>query len=191
MVPRPSKEDPASPSPEPRSAIQSLDVRTVIVLFHADRLLLLERAAWKKFAPNRWTGLGGKVEPDELADLNAAALRELYEETDLSPDEVTRFGLRRTLFFDHPAEGLVCLLYFTGETTTDRVPPCTEGTLHWVSPGDLPSLDLIENTAQVLPLLIEDVHRGEQSVCCGVASYDVTGHLLGIVWGSPTTQPAS
>jgi 8-oxo-dGTP diphosphatase len=160
----------------------SLDVRTVVVLFHGTRLLLLRRAAWKTFAPNRWTGLGGKVEPDEIGDLEASARRETFEETDLSPSEVSGLRLHRTLTFHHPVEGLVCLLYFAGTTTTDRTPVCTEGSLAWVSVDDLPRLDFIENTGQVLPLLIEDVRSQDERVHCGVAHYDEKGHLQRIVF---------
>ncbi len=177
MLPRPPNQEPFSPSQTP-----SLDVRTVVILFHAGRLLLLKRAAWKKFAPNRWTGLGGKVEQGELSDLKTAALRELFEETDLSPDEVSNVRLRRTLFFHHPAEGLVCLLYFAGEARTIRIPSCNEGNLQWVAPDDVAALDVIENTARVLPLLVEDVQRDSQTVVCGLAHYDRAGNLAGITW---------
>ena len=182
MLPCPPNQDPLSLTPSPQLPAPSLDIRTVVILFHAGRLLLLKRAAWKTFAPNRWTGLGGKVEPNELSDLLSAARRELFEETDLSPDEVSNLCLRRTLFFHHPIEGLVCLLYFTGEARTNRVPACSEGTVHWVSPDDLAVLDVIENTARVLPLLDEDVRRDNRRITCGVASYDDDGQLRNIAW---------
>lgn len=155
-----------------------------MVLFHDNRLLLLKRAAWKKFAPNRWTGVGGKVEPHELGDLEAAARRELFEETDLDPDEVLDLRLRRTLTFDHPAEGLVCLLYFSGAARSDRTPACNEGSLHWVEPNDLDRLDLIENTGRVLPLLIDDWRRGGQQIYCGVARYDRHGRIEDLVFAT-------
>ncbi|HVC34698.1 MAG TPA: NUDIX domain-containing protein [Chloroflexota bacterium] len=165
----------------------SLDVHTVVVLFDDDRLLLLKRAGWKKLFPDRWTGLGGKVEPDELGDLSAAARRELFEETDLSPDEVTNLELRRTLFFRHPDEGLVCLLYFAGDVLSDRTPACNEGSLRWISTFELSELDVIENTARVLPLLVDDVRRRDHHVASGLASYDERGRLLGIAWDSNAT----
>ncbi len=164
----------------------SLDVRTVVVLFHGDRLLLLQRAAWKKFAPLRWTGLGGKVESDELGDLVKAAQRELFEETDLSPSEVSPLCLRRLLLFHHPVEQVVCLAYLTGTTASDRLPTCKEGRLHWIHPNDLAKLDLIENTARVLPFLIQDVKLDDHYVRCGVAEYDGNGRLLELTF--PTSS---
>jgi 8-oxo-dGTP diphosphatase len=42
---------------------------TVVLLRHNGRFLLLQRSAAKAFAPQRWTGLGGRVEPAEFTDL--------------------------------------------------------------------------------------------------------------------------
>lgn len=53
---------------------------TVIFLYKQSEFLLLQRSPEKQFAPNRWTGVGGKVERGERGDLGASALRELKEE---------------------------------------------------------------------------------------------------------------
>src|SRR5579875_9152 len=159
-----------------------MDIRTVVVLFHAGRLLLLRRSPSKRFAPNRWTGLGGKVEPGEIGDLLSAARREVLEETDLAPEEIEELRVRRYLLFAHPAEGIVCLVYLTGQTRTGRTPATTEGVLRWVHPDELPTLDLIENTGRVLPLQIEDVRSASPVVRCGIASYDASGRLVTIVF---------
>lgn len=157
-----------------------MDLRTVVVLFHADKLLLLRRAPWKKLYPNRWTGLGGKVELNEPGDLLGSARRELFEETDLRSDEVSDLRLRRVVLMNKPGEGLLCLAFVTGKARTSRVPACNEGTLHWVAPDDLASLDLIENAAAVLPFLIEDVRRDARGPVCGVAEYDSHGQLVSL-----------
>jgi 8-oxo-dGTP diphosphatase len=152
------------------------------VLFHGGKLLLLKRAAWKKFAPNRWTGIGGKVEPTELGDLGAAARRELFEETDFAPDEIVGLTFRRTLTFFSADEGLVTLLYFTGRASSLRVPSCNEGTLAWIDPSDLPSLDLVQNTGVVLLHLIEDEATSEQVIHCGVGRLDRDGNFIGVIF---------
>jgi 8-oxo-dGTP diphosphatase len=163
-------------------SVTGISLLTVVVLFHGARMLLLRRAPWKAFAPNRWTGIGGKVEPGELGDLLGAAKRELHEETDLAPEEVARLRLRRTLTFDRPGEGLVCLLYLTGRATSDRVPESSEGTLAWVAPEELDRLDIVENTAAVLHRLVEDEQAGDARVCCGIASYSADGKLARITF---------
>jgi 8-oxo-dGTP diphosphatase len=158
--------------------IWSMRLYSVVVLFYGGRLLLLQRAATKAFAPRRWTGLGGRVEANELDDLEAAARRELFEETDLRPTEVSPLRLRRTLTMDRPTEGLICLLYFTGETASPRLPASNDGSLRWVEPVEVATLDVIENTATVLPLLVEDARRDSSGIRCGVASYAPGGRLI-------------
>jgi 8-oxo-dGTP diphosphatase len=153
---------------------------TVVVLFHENRLLLLKRAPWKQFAPDRWTGIGGKVEPHELADVSASASRELFEETDLGRDEVSRLVLRRCLTFHRESDGLTCLLYFTGTTKTDRVPTCNEGTLKWVAPDDLSRLETIDNSGSVFERLVRDVACNRSGVKCGTATYTDDGRMLRI-----------
>jgi 8-oxo-dGTP diphosphatase len=155
---------------------------SVIVLFHARKLLLLRRADWKAFAPGRWTGIGGRVEPFELGDLVSSARRELFEETDLGAAEVSTLVLRRTLTFYRADEGLVTLVYFTSDTVSDRVPTCTEGTLAWKEPSELDRLDVIENTAKVLPFLVHDLEDPASRIRCGVATLRDDGGIDDVVF---------
>src|ERR1051325_229163 len=69
-----------------------LDVRTILLLRHPDgrQVLLLCRSPEKKLFPNLMTGIGGAVElaSGEGADLEAAVLRELEEETRIRRDQI-------------------------------------------------------------------------------------------------------
>lgn len=64
----------------------SIEIYTVTFLCNSERYLLLQRSPDKTFAPMRWTGLGGKVELDELSSLRASALREVWEETGIAKE---------------------------------------------------------------------------------------------------------
>ena len=157
---------------------------TVVLLKHAGRYLLLRRADTKPFAPGRWTGIGGKVEPDELGHLQAAALRELDEETGIRLHDVQHFALRRVLLHTRDDSTLTILLYFTGELAQTILPPCSEGTLAWVTPEGLPALDVIDSTRPVLPLLIDDLARdplGREHVRLGV-SRQCAGTIVQLAW---------
>jgi 8-oxo-dGTP diphosphatase len=160
--------------------IVSAKLFTVIFLLHGQSVLMLRRAPWKTFAPNRWTGLGVRVEPHELENLGLSARRELFEETDLQPSEVSDLVLRRTLTFFSEDDGLVTLLYFTGDAATLRVPTCTEGDLAWIDRVALESLDVIENTALVGGFVLDDVDQGADEIQCGVAVRDFQGRLVDV-----------
>lgn len=159
---------------------------TTLFLLFGSKWLLLKRSPHKRFLPNRYTGLGGRVEPDELGDLQRSVLRELSEETGLSEADLEHLALRRMLTHNRPGEPLTVLFYYTAELKRYTLPSCTEGTLYWTSPEEFADLDIIETTAQVLPKLVKDVAKkptGTDSVHLGVAHYGVAGPTR-VVWGA-------
>src|SRR5512142_615414 len=92
----------------------SINAFTVILLANQGQYLLLKRDASKRFAPNMWTGIGGRVEISEYEDVRAAALRELDEESGIQIGEIENFTLRRVLLHNRPGGPLTLLFYFTG-----------------------------------------------------------------------------
>ncbi len=136
-----------------RSLFQVDDVRSVVFLFSRDaqRVVLLERAAWKVFAPGRWTGIGGKLEGEEVTNPGSGALRELQEETGLTLADLCAWHFVADVL-DPGAE--VRLVYFTAVFPQEELPLCTEGTLHWVPITEYARYDLIENTRVVLDALL-------------------------------------
>lgn len=162
----------------------SISHYTTLFLLFGEHWLLLKRSPDKRFLPNRYTGLGGRVEAGELGDLKGSVLRELFEETGLKAEDQTHLTLRRLLIHNRPGEPLTNLFYFTAALSTYALPTCTEGTLEWTRPDEFAALDIIETTAQVLPRLVEDVSRepeGARTVRLGAAHYGPDG-LERVVW---------
>ncbi len=158
----------------------------MIFLRCEDRYLLLQRSPAKSFAPGRWTGVGGHVEPQEYTDLYASALRELREETGITPAEVKNFSLRRVLLTNRPGRSFGVVLYFTGSLAYPVLPNCPEGTLYWKVAEEFSGLDIIENTRPVFDDLIEDMQRdpsGGQPPRTGLGRFAQDGQFLGVIWG--------
>ena len=146
-------------------------VFVAVFLMREGKVLLLRRARDKAFAPGRWTGVGGQVEVDEMGDLAGAALREVYEETDLGPHEVRDLRLRVVLTQPEAGQAVV-LAFFTGRTDREDVGPCDEGQLHWIDIGAVGSLDMIGNARQALDLAVREVEANREGVFFGVCDPD-------------------
>jgi len=126
------------------------------VIFLADskspeEVLLLRRAADKKFAPNFYTGIGGKI--GDLPGLEnetplESAYRELEEETlGRLNKENTSLGEFARCIYD---SGLT-LYYFWGLCSNSEVPTTDpkDGILIWVNKNELLNHDLIPTTQAV------------------------------------------
>lgn len=101
------------------------------------RIVLLHRGKDRAFAPNRYTGIGGKIEEGETP--LDGAIRELKEETGIVNVPLTEFGC---VVLNN---GQV-LHYFAGDDTQTALPECNEGTLERVNLERIFSYDIIPTT---------------------------------------------
>ena len=158
-----------------------LKAYVAVFLFRGNRVLLLRRAKTRRFAPGLWTGVGGRVRPEEMADLEAAALREVREETGLGAGDVRDLRVRVAL--TQPEEGDIALLVFcTARTDRVDVGPCDEGSLHWVDVEQVDALELIENAGRAFELAVRAMQHDAAGVRFGVCASDSVGRLRTITF---------
>lgn len=119
---------------------------TVVFLGNAEPpkyLMVLQRGPERRFAPNLFTGIGGHIEENEMPI--AAALRELKEETEPSITGVDLIEFGRVIVND----GKIIHYYF-GRDDGRALPSSNEGTLSRVSTQNMPRLDLIPTTKELI-----------------------------------------
>lgn len=158
---------------------------SVVLLKNRDEFLLLRRADSKSFAPGKWTGIGGKIEVNELDDIRSGALRELAEESGIRPDQLTGLTLRRMVLVPRPNRPVSLLCYYTGNLIERVTPACPEGELFWKRADEIQALDLVDTARPVLPLLVEDMLRdplGLETVRCAVAFFDEQAIFQHMIW---------
>lgn len=120
--------------------------RTLCFVFHGHEILLMKRGPHKKIFPNQYNGLGGHIERDE--DPFTSARREIREESGI---EVENLRLCAVHNIDSGQQNGIILFVFAGESPTRAdLPPCEEGTLHWVPLDQLDAYDLVEDIAFIV-----------------------------------------
>ncbi len=105
------------------------------------KIVILKRAVTKKFAPSMYTGIGGKVEPNET--LLESAYRELAEESGITNIHLQQFA---KVIIDKSEE----LVYFWGIYNSTTLPESNEGTLEWVSINQILDKDIIPTTKEMV-----------------------------------------
>lgn len=131
-----------------------LNVYVAVFLFRKNRVLLLEREPRKGFAPGRWTGVGGRAEPGEMADLETAALREVSEEAGIEAEDIRNLRIRVVLSRLEDGD-VTTVVFYSGNTDREAFGECNEGRLEWVDLDRADDLDLVENARYALNLVLQ------------------------------------
>ncbi len=100
---------------------------------------------------DKWIGVGGKFEPDEMPE--ECLLREVKEETGLS---LLKYRYRGILTFIANGWESEYIHLYTATEFTGNLTECSEGTLEWVPKEQVEMLPIWEGDKIFLKLLMED-----------------------------------
>lgn len=150
---------------------------TTAYLFHEDEVLMIKRSSSRVFNFEFWSGVGGHIEPEEINDPKAAALREIYEESGLMQQEIKDFSLRYILLRLKDDEIRQQYIYF-GRTDRKDCTPSDEGELFWIKQENLARLHM----STLNRLMLEDYFRNPD--CTGVK----VGTISAVDNGEPYIQ---
>lgn len=119
----------------------SLRLIAVAMLFHEDKLLMMKRSPTRTLSPGQWAGIGGHLEPHEMADPLAACLREVEEETGLRKADIEELELRYIVTRLNGTD-LRQQFVYTGRAKTNQVAHTEEGELHWIPREEILNRDI-------------------------------------------------
>lgn len=125
--------------------------RTLTFLITDDQVLLLRLASDRGAWAGKFNGVGGHVEQAE--DPLSAALREVKEETGITPSPLTLCGLVHIDVGENPG---ISLYIYVGETHTPEIPTQTsEGIAEWQDISSLENLPVVEDLLLLFPKALE------------------------------------
>ena len=124
--------------------------RTLIFLTRGDQVLLLKGAKDKRLWAGLYNGVGGHIEQGE--DILGAALRELREETGLTPRKLWLCGI---ITIDSQTNPGVCVFIFKGEAMDGALKLSAEGSLEWVQLTDIDQFPLVSDLRLLLPKILQ------------------------------------
>lgn len=115
---------------------------TALYISRGEEMLLLYRVGSRVVAPS-WCGIGGHFEQHELGDARACVLRELQEETGLTPADLTGLTMRYACMRLKNGEIRQNYYFFAELAPGAREPQgCSEGQLAWTPYDRLLGLEM-------------------------------------------------
>ena len=123
---------------------------TAVYLTSGEEILLLYRKGGRVVS-EVWTGsAGGHMEPQELNDPCACVLREMKEELNLDPDEISSLSLRYITLRMNSGELRQNYFFFAQLNDRSRHLDSTEGICRWFSMEEIADLPMPVSARHVM-----------------------------------------
>lgn len=124
---------------------------TSVYIFRGDEVLLIHRVGSRVFKGPLWCGVGGHFENAELNDPEACLLRELFEETSLTENDVANLRLKYITLRRKDDEIRQQYIFFAELANLNAdLPECGEGELRWIKTDELSGLEMSFSNARCL-----------------------------------------
>ncbi len=121
-----------------------------IYITDIDRMLLLYRIGSKVVEPS-WCNIGGHFENFELNDAKACALREVYEETGITENDIANLTLKY-ITIRYKNEEIRHNYYFFADLANKNLQlgDCNEGVLEWIKINEVLEREMPFTAKEVL-----------------------------------------
>ena len=144
-----------------------------LYLRHGNQLLLLYRIGSRVIADSYTASAGGHFEKEELSDAKACALRELYEETGLTEQDIDNLSLRYVTIRLKNGELRQNYYFFADLIDNMKEITSNEGNLKWFqmeelleNPPDMPF------TARYVVKHYAEIGKDTNVIYAGIATED-------------------
>lgn len=142
--------------------------RTLVFLLSGEDILLVRIASDRGAWAGLYNGVGGHIEAGE--NPHAAAIREIEEETGLSPTDLRLCGVINVSPGTSPGIGIYV---FVGTTQTREIRESDEGDPEWVPLGGLDEIPLVADLPHLIPRALTAFHQRQPF--CGLTTFDEAG----------------
>jgi 8-oxo-dGTP pyrophosphatase MutT (NUDIX family) len=141
----------SSPERDPLNPVET--IRAVICYIRDGKRFLLLLKTANRFGGGFWNGPGGKIQGGESEE--AAAKREVLEETGLSVEDLEKIGYLEFWFGPGKPKPDWTAQVFVTSTFKGELRESVEGKLQWFEEDQLPLFQMWQDDPYWLPLLIQ------------------------------------
>lgn len=142
--------------------------RTLIFLLSDKDILLVRVASDRGAWAGQYNGVGGHIEAHE--NPHSAALREIHEETGLTPQDLQLCGIIHVS--PGPSPG-ISLHVFVGTADKRQMSTSNEGQPEWIPLSNLGQVPVVADLPFIIPRALE-AYRQKQPFC-GLTTFDKNG----------------